>query len=135
MVKMWYLVGATVYIIDGEAERGLYIHKANSNLIDIFENWDFGDMDYYEGVASFGFNCPPDEVQGDALNVRVWVQRQYYRGTLSGSTRPHYLRDGNNDYRRFATTGDAQKWIDKQEAQIYYLAHGEHSRPIYTIVE
>jgi hypothetical protein len=65
---------------------------------------------------------------------RIWAEPQYYPGT-AGAPRDDFARDDSHDIREYATYAEAQDWIDEQGAETYYLQHGEHSRPTYTIVE
>lgn len=132
-VRMYQLEGATVFIESGDND-GLGIYPPEASLRDYFDDWDFGDVERAIGMAEFGFDDEAEVADEADQNVRVWVQPNYYAGTLGAPT-AHFARDEDYDDLVFDTVADAQAWIDEKDSGIYCTAHGEAGRPAYTIVK
>jgi hypothetical protein len=65
----------------------------------------------------------------------IIVTPHFYQGTLP-KQQEHFMLDDKN-YRRmeFDTRDEAQAIIDERNEGIYYLDHGEYSRPDYKIID
>ena len=132
-VKKYTLEGATVFIEIGEHQDGLHIYPAGISIKTLLRDFETGDLDMAEHLASWGFDGTPDEADETATDVRIWCEPNYYSARIG-----HYVSDKDiydRDALIFPTVAEAQAWIDSQEEGIYCTSHGEAGRPAYTICE
>lgn len=133
-IRMYRIAGATVFVEGGE-NSALGIHGPKATIKDFLSDWYFGDdIEWCVGMAGFGYDREAAEAAEGAVDVRVW-QVPNYLGSQINPPLADYVRDDAHDPVVFATRGDAQAWIDGQDAQPYSLADGEASRPEYVIVK
>lgn len=124
--------GLTIFLENGEMQDGLHIYPAGTSIKTMLREFETGDLDMPEHLASWGYDGTPDEAGADATDVRVWCEPCYYAGSL-GAPIGHYVVDERHDELVFDTVAAAQKWIDEAEEGIYSLSHGEAGRPEYTV--
>ncbi len=132
-LRLYQLDGIAAIIESGDND-GLHLVPPGTTLrAFLLDGWYFGDgVETATGMAEFGFDDEIEEASEDDTDVRVWVQPNYYAGTL-GAPNAHYARDEDYEPLTFATVAEAQAWIDEQEDGVYVTAHGEAGRPAYTI--
>jgi hypothetical protein len=130
-VRLYRVDGATVFVESGDNDA-LGIWPAGASLRAFFHDWDFGDTEWTDGIAAFGFDIELEEADDSDTDVRVWVSPIYYPGTI-GAVTAYYACDEDGDDLVFETHAAAQYWIDQDSAG-YVLSHGEADRPTYTIV-
>ena len=132
VVKQYSIDGAEVFLLRTPYERSLLIADPGTTVEQIVADFDTGDLDLPQHLASWGFDGTPDAADDGATNVRVWIEPCYYSGTI-GAPIGHYVRDDQSDPIVFPTTADAQAYIDEQESGVYVLSNGEAGRPDFTI--
>ena len=126
---------ATVFVEINEMYDALHIYPAGTSIKTLLREFETGDFDMAEHLASWGYDGTPEEADADAIDVRVWCEPCYYAGSL-GSPIGHYVVDERRgDVLVFETVADAQEWIDAMETGVYVLSSGEAGRPAYTICE
>lgn len=131
-VAMYSLDSATIFVESGENDT-LGIFPPSTELKAYFADWDWGDVDPATGLAEFGLE--PDLVRAEdgGTDVRLWVSYCYQAGTR-GAPSDDFLRDSNREIVIFDSFEEANKWIEDECEQTYFLRHGEAGRPNYTIV-
>lgn len=105
----------------------------NDFLKECAMNWaGNGEEDERVQRIAWGFDSPESyAVNKDYKEpVKILSISHYY-----GYEPISYVKNENGDDMQFGTYAEAAEWIDEQESDIYYLSHGEHSRPDYYIVE
>ena len=134
-VYQYSIDGAEIFLLQSSSERGLFLADPGTRIKQLVADFEHGDLDHPQHLASWGFDGTPDAAPQDATNVRVWVEPCYYAGTI-GAPIGHYARDDNYNDLVFDAVADAQEWIDERESGVYHhLAHGEASPPTYTVVQ
>lgn len=124
--------GLSVFLERGEMQDGLHLYPADTSIKTLLREFETGDLDMAQHLASWGYDGTPDEAGADATDVRVWCEPCYYIGTL-GAPIGHYVVDERHEEMVFNTVAAAQEWIDGAEEGIYSLSHGEAGRPAYTV--
>ena len=133
-VTQYTIDNAEVFLLVTPYEKGLFLADQGTRIKHIVADFEHGDLDHAQHLASWGFDGTPDAAADDATNVRVWVEPCYYAGTI-GAPIGHYARDDQYNDLVFETVADAQSYIDDQESGVYVLSNGEASRPDYTICD
>lgn len=137
-----------IWQADDETCRIYYCYASNSgtnltltdlsvNWREYFKSWDW-DLwgDYNSMLADFGIEPELTEAAEDYDGpCRVWVEWNYYQGTLGTPTDGWSTDPDSGEVREFDSRDEAQTYIDEAETGTYYLAHGEAGRPTYTICE
>ena len=124
--------GLTVFLERGEMQDGLHLHPADTSIKTLLREFETGDLDMPEHLASWGYDGTPDEAGADATDVRVWCEPCYFAGALSAPI-GHYVYDERHDKLVFDTVAAAQEWIDSAERGVYVLKSSEAGRPSYTV--
>lgn len=132
-ISRYNLADIVIFLQTG-TECWLHIYPVDAVLIDLFDNWDFGETERCIGMAEFGFSDGPAAACITDNDVRIWRTPYYYVGTYNAPC-AHFARDGDYDQLVFNTFEDAQRWIDDNDGQIYYLSNGEYARPDFKIVQ
>lgn len=65
---------------------------------------------------------------------KIWIEYCYSSGTLN-KPNDGFVNDENGEEMIFDNYDAAEKWIDDNTADTYYLSHGEMGSPSYTIME
>jgi hypothetical protein len=124
--------GPVVFIVKSGYESELLFADEGTSIKEIVSEFDTGMLEFSEHLAAWGFDGTPAEAADDETNVRVWIEPNYYAGTI-GAPLGHYACDEGHEQLVFDTTAAARAWIEEQESGVYMLSHGEAGRPDYTI--
>lgn len=133
-VRAYAVGGFTVFLESGEMSCGLHLYPADTSIETLLREFERGDLDMAQHLASWGYDGTPDKAAADATDVRVWCEPCYYAGSL-GAPIGHYVFDEQHDEIVFDTVEQAQAWIDCAEDGVYVLHNGEAGRPTYTICQ
>lgn len=70
------------------------------------------------------------------MSYQIHEQNFYYQGHIGGKQNG-YLTDDYGEILNFETEVEAQEYLDENypSDEVFYLSHGEYSRPEYTITE
>lgn len=126
--------GLAVWIYNDNG-LSLSVEEPHITLEDVLSRWDHA-IDLETTLAEWGLNPSLDLADTEDTNVRIWCAYNYYGGALRAPNDGWAFPEDTAYFHSpliFATYADAQAWIDERESGTYYRAHGEHSRPDYTI--